>query len=555
MRKISVGISIWLSFVLLGAATQQPHAAENDRIQDGTRELSLAPLIEGELLWNTFLGCVAGDTGSSVAVDTSGNTYVTGTSMGTWGAPIRAHSGVQDAFVAKFDCGGSLLWNTFLGGENVDNGIGIAVDPNGDVYVTGSSYATWGSPIRPFPVGGGAFVAKLSGGGSLVWNTFLEYSDGGGVAVDTSGNVYVTGTSSYTWGSPIRAFSGNGDAYVAKLDGGGSLLWNTFLGSGGPDVSSGTDWGTGIACDGSGNAYVVGESRDPWGSPIQGFSGGFADAFVAKLSVSGSLLWNTFLGGGDWDAVRGIAVDGSGNTYVAGWSRSTWGSPTRAYAGGDQDAFAAKLDTGGNLIWNSFLGGILADGGTAIAVDGDGNSYVAGIGESSWGSPIRNFAGDTDAFAAKLDGSGLLLWNTFLGSNSNYAEDAAGIARGSSGHIYVFGNSQEPWGSPIAPYNIGSPDAFLAKLAGPQTPGSDVFISSIKARSAKPGSQATIYGGGFSKNARLNLVYFNGYRARVSSAKTTRLKVTIPTRLKKGIVDVYVVVDGITSNTVQFQVK
>ena len=238
-----------------------------------------------------------------------------------------------------------MTWNTFLGGSGDDFCQGIAVDGSGNVYVVGYSLGTWGSPVRAYSNGYDAFAAKLDSGGNLTWNTFLGGSTadfGQGIAVDGSGNVYVVGYSPATWGSPVRAYTSGNDAFAAKLDSSGALTWNTFLGA------SGNDNGYAIAVDGSGNVYVSGHSTATWGSPVRAFTPG-ADAFAAKLDSSGALQWNTFLGGSGSDFGYAIAVDGSGNVYVGGVSAATWGSPVRAYTTSTSDAFAAMLDLAGNF--------------------------------------------------------------------------------------------------------------------------------------------------------------------------------------------------------------
>jgi hypothetical protein len=416
--------------------------------------------IDPTLLWNTFLGGSGNDGGSDIAVDSSGNIYVAGSSSASWGSPKRAYTSGTDTFVAKLNSSGNLLWNTFLGGSGDDGGGDIAVDSSGNIYVTGSSAATWGSPLRAYTKDYDAFVARLNSSGSLVWNTFLGgngWDVGVGIDVDGNGNIYVTGSSYPSWGSPKRPYGGSGDAFAAKLNTSGDLLWNTFLGGSGEDI------GSGIAVDWSGNVYMAGLSDATWGSPVRDYTSG-RDAFVTKLNTSGDLLWNTFLGGSGTDHGSSIAVDDSGSIYVVGISYGTWSSPKRAYTSGF-DAFAAKLNSSGNLLWNTFLGGNLddyaddyADG---IAVDGSGNVYVAGESSATWGSPVRAYTSGWDSFAAQLNSSGSLLWNTFLGG-SGY-DWSSGIAVDGSGYAYVVGTSDITWGSPVRDYTNGK-DAFVAKL-------------------------------------------------------------------------------------------
>jgi hypothetical protein len=319
------------------------------RVGSYRHDLSLK--IDPTLSWNTFLG--GSDNAYGIAVDASGSVYVVGYSDTSWGTPVNAHSGggVSDAFVAKLNSSGALIWNTFLGGTSPDVGTDIAADAGGSVYLAGYSDTSWGTPVNAHSGGGvsDAFVAKLNSSGALIWNTFLggAFGDSGwAIALDASGNAYVAGTSYGAWGTPVNAHNGGGvsDAFAAKLNSSGALTWNTFLGS------SSDDEGYGIAADASGNAYVAGHSGDTWGTPVDAHNGGpFWDAFVAKLSSSGALTWNTFLGGTANDSGNAIAVDASGNAYVAGISYGTWGTPVRAYTG-STDAFAAKLSSSGALV-------------------------------------------------------------------------------------------------------------------------------------------------------------------------------------------------------------
>jgi hypothetical protein len=422
----------------------------------------------GSLTWNTFLGGSGSDQGTGIAVDGSGYVYVTGHSDSTWGNPVYAFAGGNDAFAAKLDSAGNLIWSTFLGGSGSDQGNGIAVDGS-NVYVAGNSDATWGSPVRAFASGTDAFAAKLNPStGALTWNTFLGgglADQGTGIAVDGGGNIYVTGYSYVTWGSPVHAFAGGNDAFAAKLGSAGSLIWNTFLGG------SGNDQGYGIAADAS-NVYVTGTSAATWGIPVQAYGGGGNDGFAAKINLStGALVWSTFLGGSGNDQGRGITIDGSGNAYVMGYSGDPWGSPVRSYTGGN-DAFVAKLDSSGALTWSTFLGGSAPDQGYGIAVDGHGNVYGTGNSFDTWGSPAHAHAGLADVFVVRLNSVGSLTWSTFLGgTGSDYGD---GIAMDGSGSAYLTGRSYSTWGSPVRAY-AGGVDAFVAKVEFPPS----IFLPAI----------------------------------------------------------------------------
>ena len=382
----------------------------------------------GALIWNTFFGGKTySDHGAAIAVDGSGKVYVSGGSFANWGNPVRAHNGKgdSDAFVAQLDSrSGELIWNTFLGGADWDEAVAIAVDGSGKIYVSGYSTATWGSPMQPYSGNADAFVAQLdSRSGALTWYTFLGgagLDKAAGIAVDGSGKVYVSGESNATWGNPVRAYSVNverptPDAFVAQLDSdSGALIWNTFLGG-----TSG-DFGQAIAVDGSAKVYVSGSSGATWGNPVRALDSYNSehDAFVAQLDSSGTLIWNTFLGGAVGDFSNAVAVDGSSKVYVSGLSGTyggyglgkddpdvTWGSPMQPYSGGG-DAFIAQLDSStGALIWNTFLGGADRDVGEAIAVDGSGKVYVSGYSPATWGDPVRTFTkwySMGDAFVAQF---------------------------------------------------------------------------------------------------------------------------------------------------------
>jgi hypothetical protein len=415
--------------------------------------------IDPTLVWNTFLGGNGINSAYDIALDASGNIYVAGYSSQTWGSPVRAFSVPTDCFAAKLNPSGALIWNTFLGGGDNDACYGIVVYGNTGVYVTGFSDATWGSPARDFTGGRDAFAAKLNSSGSLVWNTFL-----GGSGVDQANGIavnesyaYVTGYSSATWGSPVRPYTNSYDAFIVKLNAANG--WTAWHTFLG---GSGSDEGMDIVVDGSGNVFAAGEAGHSWGSPVRPYDAGVNhDAFAAKLSYTGDLTWHTFLGGSGEDTANGIALDSDGNIYLTGKSDATWETPVSAHSG-DYDAFAARLDSSGVLAWNTFLGGSGVDNGEGIAMDRGGNVYVMGDSTASWGSPLRAYSGGIDTFGANLTSSGALNSLAFLGgSDSDYGR--GGIAVDESG-TYISGYSAATWGSPVRAFAGSYSNAFAARV-------------------------------------------------------------------------------------------
>ena len=466
-------------------------------------------LIIDPLLASTFLGGANNDYGYSLALDTSGNVYVTGKAGSgfptTSGAYDTSLTGYNDVFVSKLDGGlTSLLASTFLGGSGNDSGYSLTLDTSGNVYVTGDTWST------DFPTTSGAydtsfngglndvFVSKLDSGlTSLLASTFLGgsgssvflYEEGYSLTLDTSGNVYVTGSTNSkdfltTSGAYDTSYNGGYDVFISKLDSGlTSLLASTFLGEGA---------GSSLALDTSGNVYVTGSTSSsdfPTTSGAYDTSyGGSGDVFVSKLDGGlTSLLASTYLGGNAPDSGNSLALDTSGNVYVTGTTYST-DFPTTSGAYYDTslddswgDAFVSKLDSGlTSLLASTYLGGNASDDGNFLALDTSGNVYVTGwTGSSDF--PTTSGAYDTsfngggfgDAFVSKLN-SGLtsLLASTYLGgAEDNNDEDEYGtsIALDTSGNVYVTGltsSSDFPTtsGAYDTSFNGGDYDVFVSKL-------------------------------------------------------------------------------------------
>ncbi len=459
-------------------------------------------VIDPVLAYSTYLGGSGYDCGYGIAVDSAGCAYVTGgtysTDFPTENPWQGTHGGGVDAFVAKLSADGTaLLYSTYLGGSGYDFGRGIAVDSAGCAYVTGETRST---DFHTTPgalqctYGGGlsdAFVAKLSvDGASLAYSTYLggsEYDYGSGVAVDSEGCAYVTGSTSST-NFPTRNpyqpdNAGYTDAFVAKLSAAGDgLVYSTYLGG------SSSDYGSGIAVDSEGCAYVTGSTSStnfPTRNPYQRDNAGYADAFVAKLSAAGdSLVYSTYLGGSDYDLGEAIAVDSAGCAYVTGWTWSTDFPTENPYQGtkaGVIDAFVAKLSVDGSaVVYSTYLGGSSSDYGYGIAVDSVGCAYVTGetySGDFPTENPYQGTnAGDSDAFVAKLSANGAaLVYSTYLGGGS--WDYALGMAVDSAGCAYVTGGTYStdfPTENPWQGTNAGYSDAFVAKLCvgadGPPAP-------------------------------------------------------------------------------------
>jgi Bacterial Ig-like domain (group 3)/Beta-propeller repeat len=387
-----------------------------------------------------------------------------------------------------------LIYSTYLGGSDRDIGYGIALDSAGNAYVTGWTSSIDFPTVNPLqPTYGGdtdAFVSKINAAGSaLVYSTYLGGSGvegggqgfGSGIAVDSGGNAYISGPTDSTDfpttpGAFQTTFGGDTDAFVSKISPTGStLVYSTYLGG------SDTDYGTGIAVDSAGNAYVTGwtQSTDfPMKHPLQAVFAGVSDAFVSKINAAGSaLVYSTYLGGSGSDNGSGIAVDNAGRAYITGETNST-DFPTKnpvqvAYGGGYADAFVSKINAAGSaLVYSTYLGGSDIDAGLGIAVDSTSNAYVTGF-TGSTDFPTTPGAFQTTfghAFVTKFNPTGsALVYSTYVGTGQGIALDSAGNAyvAGAAGFGAVFVFKLNPTGS-ILVYSIafgGAPVDFGTGIA------------------------------------------------------------------------------------------
>ena len=489
---------------------------------DRTRPLVIDPI----LTYSTYLGgsgdeLTAPSGTDGIALDPAGNAYVIGaTSSADFPAAPGAlqtsfaggsgsfgcfNSISADAFVTKLNArGDTIIYSTYLGGNDDDCGEGIAVDPSGNAYVAGETLST------DFPVTRGAFqpacascsqgmvdtfAAKLSRDGSaLVYSTYLGGNDEDlfpMLALDRFGNLYIQGTTFSTdYPTTPGVFqpacascaNGNPDTYVTKLNSDGSaLVYSTYLGGNDFDAC-----GAQIAVDSIGSVYVNGFtcSNDfPTHNSLQGYAGG-CDAFLTKLNPAGTaLVYSTYLGGSDFDIIFGTAVDLSGNAYVSGGTGSS-DFPTSPGAFqtnlvGGFEAFVTKINPSGSaFVYSTYLGGTGDQAAEGIAVDYHGNAFVAGQTTSTDFPVLRPLqranAGGFDVFVTELNPTGRgLVFSSYLGGTGDDSTSGIALDR-QRRNVYVAGTTASSDFPTVhaaqSQFGGGTFDAFVVKISPDNPP-------------------------------------------------------------------------------------
>lgn len=412
----------------------------------------------------------------SIAIDNDGNSYITGwfedsLKFGTFSlkASIAGNPFASDIFIAKYDVNGNFVWAKKAGGTSYDYGTGVATDATGNVYVTGLflGTATFGTlNITSISTDYDVFIAKYAPDGTALWvkkGGGSAWDVGSGVAIDQSGNCFVTGAfrGTATFGTATLTSAGNYDAFVAKYDSTGVFMWAKSAG--------GTldDRAQSICTDAIGNCYVIGyfNGTATVGTTIL-TSADSSDMWIAKYDPAGTSVWAKRAGGTSADEGKSIVSDEAGNTHVTGYfeGTATFGTITLT-SFGSRDIFAGKYDYKGDIMWMKKLGGAQGDIGYGISIDSSGNSYVAGsfYGTAQFDTITAVSSNQDDVFIAGLDYYGSTKWVVQAGDVN--PDIARGVVASTSGSCYTTGyfSGSSTFGSHTIT-GFADNDLFIAKV-------------------------------------------------------------------------------------------
>ncbi len=476
--------------------------------------------------WGTYYGGTVKDEGYSCATNSTGNVvYIAGLANSTLPSEVIAttgsfqatKAGSVDAFLAKFTSSGTRSWATYYGGAGTDIGYSCTVDPSGNVYLAGqtsssntaSEYIATSTAYDNTYGGGGlpdAFLVKFNSGGVRQWGTYFGGTSndyGFSCTADALGNVYLSGetrsTSLCSGGAYTTYGGGFNDGYLAKFNSAGTFQWSTYYGG----LSN--DYALSCATDALNNVFLTGGTSSSNRIATAGAHdqiNNAGDAFLVKFNSAGTVQWGTYYGGTGSDDGKACVVDGSGNVYVAGKTNSSntgnvIATLNQIVLGGGTDVFLVKFDGAGSRLWATYFGGSGNEGavlhGGGCSIDANNNVYISGETNSSNGIATvgtydATYGGNTDAFLARFNASGVLLWGTYYGGAD--IDQGWACATSAVGPIYLIGyttgssTSISTSLSHQAVYGGGSGassgDAFLVKFCqAPELPGAITGPTSI----------------------------------------------------------------------------
>ena len=426
--------------------------------------------------WALGVGGAFNDIASDIAVDGSGNSYAVGLFKGTatFGSSTLTSKGDMDLFVVKVGPTGSVVWAVSAGGSGFDNATGVAVDSSGNVTVTGSfkGTATFGTSTKTASGGSDIFVLRLSSSGAFSWVTTLGSTAddfGLAVALDTSGNPHMLGKFSGSLSVAGKPYVpvGGADSIVVRFNTSGQPQWSA------PSGGIGGEDGTGIAVDSSGGVTFTGTyfSYASFGTiTISNSNTQSNDIYMARLSSSGTYQWAKSAGSSATDYAGGVATDSSGNSYISGSLGGGGAVAGKALAGGK--FFLAKISSSGSVSWLIPGSGSLDFTADDLASDASGNVYGVGYfsGTVTLGSTTLTSAGARDMLAFRLNSSGTFTWATSAGGTAY--DYGYGVAVTSSGDLFLTGTFQHQatFGLPsltLSSSSSNNEDVFVYKPAKP----------------------------------------------------------------------------------------
>ncbi len=421
--------------------------------------------------WAKHIGSTEADAATSISIDHLGNVISIGTFKGTVdfdtgiGTSHLTALGDNDIYILKTNSAGELLWVKSMGGTSTDYGLSVTVDGSGNIYSTGYFQNTVdfdpGSGVHNLTSDGGTdiYVQKLSSEGEFIWAKHIGgvsvLDIGYSIKVDDSGNVYTTGSFGnvvdFDPGSGVYSLACQGgyDIFIQKLDSSGDFVWAKRMGE-----TSNYDIGYALNIDNDGNVYTGGIYRntvdfDPGSGTHTMTSAGGNDIFIQKLSPDGEFQWvKSFGGTAVSDVLYSITIDDENNIYTTGGFGNVvdFDPSTDIYnltSEGEDDMFVQKLDSDGNFLWATHMGGDLGDIGRSIAVDDIGSVYTTGYFRGNFTVPTLggmltlNSEGGDDIFIQKQDASGQVIWIKQMGSLNH--DRGLGLDLDNDGFIYTTG--------------------------------------------------------------------------------------------------------------------
>ena len=425
-------------------------------------------------------GSSADDHSNAIAIDANGDVYVTGSfeQTATFGSTTLSSAGDFDIFVAKMNSTGHWLWAIQAGGNHDDRGLDLAIDTSGNVFVTGKFQSTVQFGSDSLTAGPTAnddfFIAKADTWGNWLWVEGADCHNNGrcygtSVAVDSAGYAYVTGsfTRDIDFGSTTLTWAGVEDIFVAKIDTWGSWQWATMAGGAqGSDVPHSIDIGP------QGNAFIAGSFRFTSTFGTQSMtSSGSSDVFIAKISQQGDWLWAHGAGGTSSSGANSIRVDSQGNVFAAGsfYVGISFGNLTYS-AGSTENSFIAKAnDQGNSATWEWVLQLSSSSSNSAQDLSFDANEDLLVTGEfrgtASFGNSVLTSSGNQDVYVASILANGNWNWGRIAGSGGD--DVGLGIEMDSLGGLYVTGSFLQntiTFGT-VDIATSGGFDSFISKMS------------------------------------------------------------------------------------------